>query len=329
MRRLVGLVLVAAVLYGGYWVVGSRATLAGAKQALAQMKADGIADYADVSIRGFPSRFDLTIDQPRLRSLDGWVEWAAPFAQIFALSYRPNHVIAVLPQSQTLNLGGAPLEVTSDDMRASAVFGASTALPLDHAQTVAKAMTVTDAQGDGLGITELRAAARTADSARNRYDIAVEASGMTAIGAAGPLWAVVAGDAAAKGWIKAQTTATFDRSLDRQAAEGGVRMTDLQVTGLQVSYGQLDLQGSGALVISPEGEPEGKLDLAVKGWQGLPQVMVQTGMINPEAAPTVTKVLMALSIGSGGTEGTLRLPLTMTGGQMSLGPVPLGPAPRF
>ena len=40
-------------------------------------------------------------------------------------------------------------------------------------------------------------------------------------------------------------------------------------------------------------------------------------------------ITISRSLGSGGTEGTLRLPLTMTGGQMSLGPVPLGPAPRF
>ncbi len=328
MRRLVGLVLVAAVLYGGYWVVGSRATLAGVRQALAQMKAEGLADYADVSIRGFPSRFDLTIDQPRFRSADGLTEWVAPFAQIFALSYRPNHIIAVLPQQQTLTLAGAPLQVTSDDMRGSAVFGASTMLPLDHAQTVAKEVIVTG-PSDGFALTELRAAVRTADTAQNSYDIAAEVSGLSPTGEAQPIWALVAGDAAAKGWLKAETTATFDRPLDRQAAEAGVRMTGLQVSNLQASYGQFQLRGTGALTVTLAGVPEGKIDLEVRGWQGLPQVMVETGLIKPEVAPTVAKMLEALAVGSGSSDGTLRLPLTMTDGRMALGPIPLGPAPQF
>lgn len=329
MRRLVGLVLVAAVLYGGYWFVGSRATLAGAEQALAQMKAEGRADYADVSIRGFPSRFDLTIDKPQLISADGRLDWTAPFAQVFALSYRPNHVIAVLPNSQTLTVAGEPLSVTSTDLRGSAVFGASTALPLDHAQTVGKDLAITDALGDGLGMAELRVAVRTADAALNRYDIATEVSGMTPLGAAAPLWAAVAGDPAAKGWIKAETTATFDRRLDRQATTGGLRITGLKVAAIRASYGQLNIDGSGDLAVAAEGLPEGRLDLAVKGWEGLPVALVQAGVIKPEVAPTVAKVLLALSVASGGQDGTLRLPLTFAAGQMALGPVPLGPVPRL
>ncbi len=329
MRRLVALVLIAAALYGGYWVIGSRATLAGARQALDGMKAQGTADFGDVSIRGFPSRFDLTITEPRLRSLDGRMEWSAPFAQVFALSYRPNHVIAVLPHDQRLTIAGAPLAITTEDLRASAVLGATGLLPLDHAQTVGKVLRVTDAEGDGLSGSELRAAVRTADAAQNRYDIAAEASGLAPIGASVPLWTTVAGDPSATGWLRVQTTATFDRPLDRRAVDGPIRITDLQVSALQATYGQFDLQGTGALSISADGQPEGRLDLSVKGWQGLPQVMVETGMIKPEVAPTVTKILTALSVGSGGADGTLHLPLTLADGQMSLGPVPLGPVPRL
>lgn len=329
MRRLVGLVLVAAVLYGGYWVIGSRAVLSGAEQALARMKADGSADYGDVSIRGFPSRFDLTITEPQLASADGRVAWAAPFAQVFALSYRPNHVIAVLPKTQTLVIEGQSLAIASEDLRASAVFGASTAVPLDHAQAVGKAMTFMDDRGNGLGLSELRAAVRKADAASNRYDIAAEVSGMTPIGASTGSWAAVAGDPAATGWIKLDTTATFNRPLDRQAAEGSLHITELRVTDLRATYGQLNIEGSGTLAISGEGTPDGTIGLAVKGWQGLPQAMVQAGLIKPEVAPTVTKVLTALAIGSGGADGTLHLPLHLAGGRMALGPVPLGPAPGF
>lgn len=329
MRRLIGLVLAAAVLYGGYWVVGSRAVLEGAEQALARMKAEGIADFSEVSIKGFPSRFDLTVTEPRFATSDGHIAWAAPFAQVFALSYRPNHVIAVLPQVQNLVIGGEPISVSSGDMRASAVFGASTALPLDHAQTVGKVITLTNGKGDGLGLSELRAAVRTMDAATNRYDIAADVAGMVPIGTASGSWATVAGDPAATGWIRLDSTATFDRPLDRRATEGDLRITGLEVSSLQLSYGRLQIDGAGVLAISRSGEPEGTLDLTLRGWQGLPQAMAEAGLVTPEVAPTLMKVLAALAVGSGGKDGALRLPLIFADGQMALGPLPLGPVPRL
>ena len=75
MRILICGVVTATLLYGGYWIVGSRSVLSGVETALAGMKQEGVADYASVSIRGFPSRFDLTVESPVLASRDGLERW--------------------------------------------------------------------------------------------------------------------------------------------------------------------------------------------------------------------------------------------------------------
>lgn len=327
MRRLLWLTIAGAVLYGGYWAVASRAVLRGAEAALGAMKAEGIADYAGLSLAGFPSRFDMTIDRPALASRDGWLGWSAPFLQLFALSYRPNHVIAVWPDEQTVTLGPETVVVTADDLRASAVFGASAALPLDHAQAVGRGMTLRSRTGWGLGISELRAAIRTRDAAANRHDIATDMTGLAAEGALASVAATLAGKPDAAGWVQLDTTATFDRPLDRSAAAEAVRMMRLEVNRAQVTLGRFDLSGTGELAIGIDGVPEGRIDLHMGGWQGLPDALAGLGLVSPEVAPTLRNAMAAMAAAD--PAGRLALPLVLTGGMMSLGPVPLGPAPRF
>ena len=71
MRKLIWIVAIFAALYGGYWFVGSRAALTGMEAALDRMKAEGLGTYRAVTLRGFPSRFDITIDKPELVSGTG------------------------------------------------------------------------------------------------------------------------------------------------------------------------------------------------------------------------------------------------------------------
>ncbi|WP_439117971.1 DUF2125 domain-containing protein, partial [Nereida ignava] len=87
MRWIIGACLAAAVLWAGYWFVGSTAAERGAKAWFADRSAQGwVADYDSIETRGFPSRFDTTINALELADpRTGWA-WSAPFFQVFALS---------------------------------------------------------------------------------------------------------------------------------------------------------------------------------------------------------------------------------------------------
>ncbi|MDE3120385.1 MAG: DUF2125 domain-containing protein, partial [Paracoccaceae bacterium] len=76
------------------------------------------------------------------------------------------------------------------------------------------------------------------------------------------------------------------------------------------------------------GVPDGKIDLRVQNWEGLPQILAGLGVIKPDVAPTVHNMLTELAKGSKDPT-VIDLPLYFAKGWMSLGPLPLGPAPRI
>ena len=134
MRKLITIILVVSGLWGGYWFVGSTAVERGLTTWLAERQNEGwVAEYSDLGTHGFPNRFDTTISDVRLADTRTGVAWNAPFFQIFALSYKPNHIIAVWPDTQTLSTPYQRITITNDKMRGSVVFDAGTALTLDRA----------------------------------------------------------------------------------------------------------------------------------------------------------------------------------------------------
>ena len=120
MRFILWFGLVLGVLWGGYWFVGSSAIRSGATQWFADSAAQGlIAENGGITVSGFPSRFDMTVTTPRLTDLaSGW-GWKAPFAQILSMTWKPWHVIAVLPQDQEIDGPDQRIALTNSKMSAS------------------------------------------------------------------------------------------------------------------------------------------------------------------------------------------------------------------
>lgn len=327
MRGLIWLVAILTALYGGYWVVGSRAALSGAETALSQMKARGLADYGEVSIAGFPSRFDITVETPSFRSADGRLGWGADFLQVLALSYRPNHIIAALPDRQDLVTPAGPATLTGTGFRASAVFAASTKLPLDHAQLVGTTPVLTGAAGWGATASELRAAIRKAqDGTVNAYELALELPGAAPRGSLADWLSPLADPAADAGRVAVKAKVTLDRPIDR--ISGPRRILAIDLGEAVLFWGRADVSARGAVTLSADGIPEGRVEVTARNWSDLLDFAVARGLVDARTAPTVRKVLGQLALASGDA-AALKLPLVFAGGRMSLGPVPLGPAPRF
>jgi hypothetical protein len=314
-------------LYCGYWAVASRAIRAGAEAAIARMRAEGTADVAAFGLAGFPARFDITLQAPRVASADGTFRWSAPELRLYALSYRPQHVIAVLPSQQRLGIGQETVAVTSEAFSASAVFGLASAAPLDHAQTVGKAVVLRSDAGWGLAVDEVRAAVRRGEDETTQR-VGIELLGPTLSGL--PAEVVTAGGALpARGErLYLDATLGLDRPLDRFAAAEGLRIRSAEITALALDWGPAGLSGQGAVALSDEGVPEGRVELSLRNWRAVLRLGVALGLIRPETAPTVERAGESLAR-IGGNAEVLTLPLVFAGGRMSLGPIPLGPAPRF
>lgn len=328
MRKLLWLTILAGIAYGGYWFIGSRAVLGGVEAALAELKAEGVADVAAVNLVGFPSRFDVTLSEPHLISADGQAAWQAPFIQFFALSYRPNHVIAVWPHDQTITLGREVLAVKSSNLRASAAVTAGLTLPLEKATVEGHGLGVQSSFGWSVLAENLIFASRLVTDGQNSHEVALVIDGLAPgddlrrlIDPAGSLPATAEE-------VKLDATLSFDRAIDRTLTRGSLHLTGVTGIAAKIVWGKMQLQARGDLGADAEGFAAGRVEISVRNWRDMYAVFVRAGAVKPEISVTIENALDALAKGSGDAD-LLKLPLIFQSGRMWLGPILLGPAPRF
>lgn len=330
MRTVLWLIALVAVLFAVGWQLAARQIRSGIGQALSGMQATGQASVADWGLGGFPWRFDLTLREPRFSTADNRMAWSAPTLDLHALSYRPHHVIAVLPTRQTLRLGREEIDIRATEARASAVTRFSSSLPLDRASLVARDLQLEGQRHWSLAMAELRLAAQSLDAdpmGENAMRIGAEATG---IALQGPARAILAraGLEAGDGHLRLDGIIATDRPLDRHALDGRLRINALRIDDLALDWGDMSLTGQGALTVSSTGQPEGRIDLSLRNWRVLLPLMRDSGLIQPRSQAMAESMLGMLA-SSDGDPDTLSLPLVLSGGAMALGPLPLGPAPRF
>lgn len=327
MRALLWTTALAAGLYAGYWFVGSHYVLQGTEAALTQMKSEGRADFASVSLQGFPSRFDLTIDAPRLTSADGEIGWQAPFLQLFALSYRPNRLIAVWPHEQTLTVGPDQLALTTDDLRASVDLAATTLLPLDHATLDGRALKLSRPGGGALLSDRILLASRQAGSA-SEQEVVLVVDGLSADPALKQVIDPNGTLPAKADQARFDALVTFDRPLDRTIVDANPRLQAIQRIAGHFAWGPVQLDLTGDLTINANRDANGAVVLAARNWRDLFHLAVAAGLIPADNAPRLEKLLEGLANQSG-EKDVLKLPLTLSDGLVRFGPLPLMPLPKF
>ncbi|SEO13046.1 hypothetical protein SAMN04488103_11296 [Gemmobacter aquatilis] len=323
MRALFWGIVVLAAIYGGYWFVGARAAERGAEAALVRLAGEGIAVKHDgLGVAGFPSRFDLTLTAPQVSIPARGIGWAAPFAQIFSLSYKPWHLIAALPEDQKLTLPGQALTLASTRMMGSLRLTPSPDLPLAEADAVAEGVSLRSDQGWALGFAS--ANLRLARGEGDNYEVALRVLDLV------PDQALVAGLA---GSGLPATVARLDALAD-VALDGPLALRDavppaisaVTLREANIVWGPLTLRATGRLVADAQGRGEGQIDLRVEGWRAGFEAAVALRLIPDRFVQAVESVLVQMETQSG-APGVLTLPLVMRNGRMMLGPVPLGAAP--
>lgn len=328
MRLILILTSVAALFYSGYWIAGSTALERGLAATLAEMQAAGSLDYADYSVRGFPNRFDVTIDAPVLHGPDDSTEWRAAFVQFFALAYRPNELIAVLPPQQDFRLGGQDFRLTSSGFRASLRVSANTDLALQETVVNARELSLTGA-GAAHALTEFRFATRLSGTDPLAHDLGLDLIAFTPDPA---LRALIDPDArlpAVLDRVHLDATLRLDRAIDRHLGGGPeAQLTAVGLRDLSVTWGKLRLFAAGDLQMTPSGTPEGRIAITATNWREALTLAVAAGALSADQGAMLERGLAAVA--RPGPDGeTVELPLLFDGGQMRLGPFPLGPAPRF
>lgn len=329
-RALFGILIVVSLAWFGYWWVGSSAQQTALSAWLEDRRSAGwVADYETLDVQGFPSRFDTRVTDLNLADPStGWA-WQAPEFEVLMLSYKPNHAIAVWPDSQTIATPQERIDVTSQDMKASIKFDANTDLSLNAATAEVKELTLTSNAG---WVTKMDAAmlsTRQTAGQANAHDVFLQTKNLKP---ARIFKDIIDPDNLLPDLfetVRLDATAGFDAPWDRHAVEGRKpELTSLDIKDFNATWGELNFQAKGTLDLDAEGYPTGKVSVRAKNWQDMLELGVSAGLIPSELQSTLEGGLGLLAKLSGNPD-TIDAPLSFQNRIVSLGPFPIGRAPQF
>lgn len=329
-RILLILILILTAGYSAYWWVGSSAQQSAMTAWLEARRADGwVADYESLDVRGYPSRFDTRIEDFTLADPQSRWAWSAPVFQILALSYQPNHIIAVWPPEQTVASPEERIEVTAGDMRASVKFEPNTALALDALTMDMDNVALVSNAGWTSSLDTAKFATRQTEGTQDAHDVWFEAQQMkparilrNIVDPAGRLPEVF-------DRVKIDATLGFDAPWDRHAIEGRKpEFTQIALNDVTAVWGELAIEAAGTVTVDSLGYPSGKISVRARNWRQMLEVAVDSGLIPADLRSTLEGGLGLLARLSGNPD-TIDVPLTFTNRVMTLGPIPIGRAPQL
>ncbi len=328
MRKLIALVVVAATLYGGYWFVGRSQIQSKLSEALVDIDAgDYDLTYDTLHTKGFPSRFDTTITNLEFNDPLTATSWVAPIFQLFALSYRPNEVIAVFPNEQTLTVNGEVFTLLTNDMRASGKVRANATLAFQTATIEMDYPRIQTEEGAELAMASVLAAMRLTPETTQTYDLFLEAR---SIELPEDIRRIIDPQNLQPAIIQ---SLRFDSDIDLStpielngANTDPIGLEAISIKEFALAWGEMSLSAIGDVTPDDSGLLNGSFSISARNWQQLLDLAVATGSIPEERRLLI--VGMAANIDeTPHVPDTLTATLTITDGQMALGPIPLGAAP--
>jgi hypothetical protein len=335
MRKLLFLMVALVALWSGYWFVGSNAIRDGVEGWFADASRQGmVAENSGVTVAGFPNRFDLTIDGLKLADPVSGAAWEAPFVQVFAMTWKPWHVIAAFPPDQVVTLPDQVLTVNSADLLASLRVRPSTDLPLAVARLAGNTLLLGSDRGWSLELGDFTLSLSAHQPLGPAgYEFAFELAPLTPDPAfVAAVNAVTLPDLPRADLpevlenLRGSIYLSLSAPLDRHAGEARPFLRRIEINRLNLTWGALAVSGSGVVEADGNGFAAGRLALEVTNWDRLPALLVASGVVAPGVAPTIARGLQGLTAQSTDPR-VLTLPLVLEDGWMRFGPFPLGPAP--
>lgn len=342
MRRLSIIAAVLALFWAGGWLAGSAALRKGAGMALDRLATQGrLAEVAAIRSDGFPAAFALTLEGLALADPAAGFGWQAPELRLRAAMWQPWMVTAAFPARQWLELRGQPFTLEGLDETASLRLRPLPDLPLAEVLVAGNGLVLQPAEGGWqagwqAGADSLALALRADPQQAAGYVLTLDAAGIRP--GTPPADPAALPDLPERiDRLHALVALRLTAPLDRHMGEARPRLAGLSVQESELVWGSLVVQATGTLAPDEQGLAAGRIEATIHGWDRLPPLLVAHGAIAPGLAPTLHRLLAGLAAGQGttgagaaaGEAAPVHLALVMRGGRMSLGPLPLGPAPRM
>lgn len=298
-RWIFAVTLALGLAWSALWLTSSWALKADIANWFEARRAEGWqAEYSSLSVRGFPSRLDATLNDVVLKDTARGIGWQGDFFQVLGLTYRPGHRILVWPDSQTVTLPSGPVTVQGRGLRASLIH--------DAEGVILRANLEADSfRADKLSLSDLRAGLLDVPATPGLYRLGLSAG--------------FAGTPADNG-LALRAEVTFDRDWHLDSLAGPVPQP-VRIDLRQGSYrsGGAQLDANGLLEIDAQGRPGGELVLGTDNWTALLDSARRADLIPAPLADALART----------SEASTDLRLAFDAGQVSLGDTLLGRAPRL
>ncbi len=330
MRKLVIVLVVVLLGFAAYWFAGARALEGGLAGWIEARRADGwVADYTDLSTRGFPTRFETRLSGLELADPDAGVVWATPAFTVMAESFRPNAFRAEWSTPQTLATPVERIEIASSRIDAGLEFVPGTRLEVRRIEADLAALALTSDLGWTARLETGHLSATETEGQAATYDLAFTAAGLVPstgirrrLDPARLLPDVIEG-------MTIDARVAFDAPWDRFAIEDArPQITAIDLRDLRATWGEVDLRAAGELSVDDRGRPSGRITVRATNWREMLAMARNMGALPEPLVPTIERALEVLA-GLSGPEDTIEAPLGFQRGFITLGPIPLGRAPNL
>ncbi len=323
MRILIWTITIVVLSWSAYWMIGAKSIKAELLASIQNINSeDWSIEYSDAVVKGFPYRFDLTINNLKVKNKKNYLTWTLPYFQILSLSYAPKDLILVWPKEQEIKTKTKTISLISNKMLASiertniSSYDISKfILEVEGANIKSSEDLVLQSKSIILAISKLKAETSAYKFGLNSTGLLVQSSDQSFYGLIGLLNTNSLS-------LNINADVYLDTLLRVTEKKVYPKITKLNLKEISIHSKDLTLTALGDLETDKQGFPEGDIQLKISGWKQF------LSIINPtDINKKIVESLGFLSILSG-NQNDLTLDLKIRERKLFLGPLILGNIPK-
>ena len=323
MRILIWTITIVVLSWSAYWMIGAKSIKAELLASIQNINSeDWSIEYSDAVVKGFPYRFDLTINNLKVKNKKNYLTWTLPYFQILSLSYAPKDLILVWPKEQEIKTKTKTISLISNKMLASiertniSSYDISKfILEVEGANIKSSEDLVLQSKSIILAISKLKAETSAYKFGLNSTGLLVQSSDQSFYGLIGLLNTNSLS-------LNINADVYMDTLLRVTEKKVYPKITKLNLKEISINSKDLTLTALGNLETDKQGFPEGDIQLKITGWKQFLSI-INTPVINKK----IVESLRFLSILSG-NQPDLTLDLKLREQKVFLGPLILGNIPK-
>ena len=323
MRIIIWTITIIVLSWSAYWMIGAKSIKAELLASVQNINSeDWSIAYSDSVVKGFPYRFDLTINNLEVQNKKNYLTWTLPYFQILSLSYAPKDLILVWPKEQEIKTKTKTISLISNKMLASiertniSSYDISKfILEVEGANIKSSEDLVLQSKSIILAISKLKAETSAYKFGLNSTGLLVQSSDQSFYGLIGLLNTNSLS-------LNINADVYLDTLLRVTEKKLYPKITKLNLKEISIHSKDLTLTALGDLETDKQGFPEGNIQLKISGWKQF------LSIINPtDINKKIVESLGFLSILSG-NQNDLTLDLKIRERKLFLGPLILGNIPK-